>query len=158
MSEEHVFETTLAWPADPGQTRPPDAAYSRDNVLAAPGHAPIAGSSPPVFGGEASRYNPEELLTLSLSECHMLTYLALAAKKRIAVLAYEDLASGTLGRGPSGKMQMVGVVLRPRVTVAKGTDLAEARAMHEKAHAFCFVANSVNFPVRNEPETVEQAG
>ena len=155
MSDEHTFETTLRWPADPAQEKPPVAAYSRNSVLGSPGHADVPGSAPPVFGGEASRYNPEELLTLALSECHMLTFLSLAAKKQVPVLAYEDHAVGRLGKGASGKMQMVHVQLRPRVTVAKGTDLAAVNAMHEKAHTYCFVANSVNFPVENAPEALE---
>jgi organic hydroperoxide reductase OsmC/OhrA len=155
MSDTHTFETTLVWPAEAGQTLPPDAAFSRNSVLAAPGKPFIAASSPIVFGGDATRYNPEEMLMLSLSQCHMLTYLAIAAKKRMGILGYEDRAAGTLGMGPSGKMQMVDVLLRPRVTVARGTILADAQALHEKAHANCFVANSMNFTVRNEPSVVE---
>jgi len=155
MSDDHTFHTTLRWPADPAQALPPAATFSRNNVLGSPGHADIAGSAPPVFGGEATRYNPEELLTLALSECHMLTFLALAAKRQVSVLAYEDSATGRLGKGTSGKMQMEHVMLRPKVTVARGTDLAAVNAMHEKAHAYCFVANSVNFPVENSPEAVE---
>lgn len=155
MSDDHTFHTTLKWPADPAQPKPPEAAFSRNSILGSPGHADIAGSSPPVFGGEAARYNPEELLTLSLSQCHMLTFLALAAKKQVGVLAYEDRATGRLGKGSTGRMQVVHVQLRPKVTVAKGTDLAAVNAMHTKAHEYCFVANSVNFPVENAPEAVE---
>lgn len=157
MSEPHTFQTTLAWPADPAQPLPPEQNFSRDNLLAAAGKQTIAGSAPGVFGGDASRYNPEELLMLSLSECHMLTYLAIAAKKRMGILKYEDNATGTLGPGASGKTQMVDVLLRPRVTVAKGTNLDDAQRMHEKAHANCFMANSVNFAVRYEPVVVEAA-
>ncbi len=162
MPDAHLFETRLRWPAGVGQAKPPDAAFSRNNVLSATGKADVAGSAPAVFGGDASRYNPEELLLMSLSECHMLTYLAIAAKKRMTVLSYEDRATGTLGlganeikHGPPGKTSMQEVVLRPRVTVAKGTDLADAMAMHEKAHTNCFMANSVNFPVKHEAEIVE---
>jgi organic hydroperoxide reductase OsmC/OhrA len=155
MSDTHTFETTLVWPADAAQKLPPDPAFSRNSVLAAPGKPVIVASSPAVFGGDAARYNPEEMLMLSLSQCHLLTYLAIAAKKRIGILKYEDRVVGTLGMGPSGKMQMVDVLLRPRVTVAKGTNLADAQALHEKAHANCFMANSVNFAVRNEPSIRE---
>ena len=87
MSDEHTFETTLLWPADPVQEKPPVATYSRDSVLGSPGHADIPGSAPTVFGGVASRYNPEELLTLALSECHMLTFLSLASKRQVPVPA-----------------------------------------------------------------------
>ncbi len=152
MSEEHAFHATVAWPADPAQAKPPAQDYSRANTMAVAGRAPLAGPSPAALGGDDARYNPEELLPLSLSECHMLTYLALAARKGIAVLAYEDRATGVLGRGPAGRMQMTKVTLRPKVTVAAGTDLAEVRAMHGKAHVHCFMANSVNFPVEHLDE------
>jgi organic hydroperoxide reductase OsmC/OhrA len=156
MTANHVFEATVHWPADAAQKLPPDPAYSRNSVLGCPGHPPIPGSSPTVFGGEATRYNPEELVTMALAECHMLTYLSLASRKRVAVLAYEDRATAELGKDPvSGKMKILSAQLRPKVTVARGTDLAEALAMHAKAHEYCFVANSVNFPVANAPEIVE---
>jgi organic hydroperoxide reductase OsmC/OhrA len=158
MSQTHNFETTLRWPADAAQKLPPDPAFSRNSVLASPGKPDVPASSPAVFGGDETRYNPEVLMMLSLSQCHMLTYLAIAAKKRIAVLKYEDQVTGTVGTGPAGKTQMIDVLLRPRVTVAKGTDLADAKAMHDKAHANCFMANSVNFSVRNEPVIVAADG
>lgn len=154
MSE--TFEVRVAWPADAAQKLPPDAAFSRNNWLGAPGKPEVFGSSPVVFGGEARGYNPEELMTLSLSQCHLLTYLALAAKRGIRVLRYEDNASARLGKNAEGRTQMVEVVLRPRVTVAAGTRVDDAKALHERAHAACFMANSVNFPVRNEPEIVER--
>ena len=156
MSDEHVFEATVKWPADPAQKLPPDPAFSRNAVLGSAGHADVPGSSPTVFGGDASRYNPEELVAMALAHCHMLTYLALASKKRVAVLAYEDRATVVLAKDPAiGKMKIVSGLLRPKVTVAKGTNLEEARAMHAKAHEHCFVANSVNSPVANAPEIVE---
>ena len=156
MSDNHVFEATVRWPADPAQKLPPDTAFSRNAILGSPGHAEVPGSSPTVFGGDASRYNPEELVAMALAHCHMLTYLALASKKRVAVLAYEDRATCELGKDPaSGKMKILSARLRPKVTVAKGTNLDDARAMHAKAHEHCFVANSVNFPVGNAAEIVE---
>ncbi len=156
MSDNHFFEATVRWPADPAQKLPPDPAFSRNAVLGSPGHADVPGSSPTVFGGEASRYNPEELVAMALAHCHMLTYLALAAKKRVAVLAYEDRGTVELGRDPaSGKMKILAGTLRPKVTVARGTNLDDARAMHAKAHEHCFVSSSVDFPVANEPQVVE---
>jgi organic hydroperoxide reductase OsmC/OhrA len=86
----------------------------------------------------------------------MLTYLSLASKKRVAVLAYDDIATSVLGKDPvSGKMKLLSARLMPKVTVARGTNLDDARAMHAKAHEYCFVANSVNFPVEVVPEIVE---
>ena len=156
MPDTHTFEARLRWPADPTQTMPPATDFSRNNVLSGAGKPEIAASAPCVFGGDDSRYNPEELLVMSLAQCHLLTYLAIAARKRITVLAYEDRATGTLGvAGPGAKMSLQEVTLRPRVTVAQGTNLAEAMALHERAHANCFIANSVNFPVTHVAEIIE---
>ena len=156
MSETHMFETRLRWPADPALSLPPAADYSRNNVLSANGKPDIPGSAPGVFGGDDSRHNPEGLLIMALAQCHLLTYLAIAARKRVIVLAYEERATGTLGLGAAnGKMQMQEVTLRPRVTVARGTDLSAAMAIHDKAHANCFIANSVNFPVTHVAEIIE---
>jgi organic hydroperoxide reductase OsmC/OhrA len=154
----HHFETTLSWPADAAQVPMPDANFSRNNILRAAGKVDVPGSAPGVFSGDTSRYNPEELLLMSLSECHMLTYLAIAAKKRVVIRGYQDRAIGTLAMGQygtPGKMSMQEVVLHPVVTVDRGTVLDDLRTMHEKAHANCFMANSVNFPVRVEPTFVE---
>jgi organic hydroperoxide reductase OsmC/OhrA len=152
----HTFEGSIHWPADTAQKLPPDPAFSRNAVLASPGHPPVPGSSPTVFGGDASRYNPEELVTIALAHCHMLTYLSLASKKRVSVLGYEDRASSVLGKDPvSGKMKLLSALLKPKVTVARGTNLDEARALHAKAHEYCFVASSVNFPVEVTPEIAE---
>ena len=158
MSDSHQFDARLRWPAHPERRTPPDPAYTRDCELVGEGKPVVPGSAPTVYGGDSSRYNPEELLVMSLSECHMLTYLAIAARKRMTILAYEDRASGTLGLGTfgtAGKMSLQEVTLRPRVTVGKGTNIGDATAIHEKAHANCFIANSVNFPVRCEAEVVE---
>jgi organic hydroperoxide reductase OsmC/OhrA len=149
----HEFESILTWPTDESQARPPQPAFSRNNDLVAAGKPPIPGSAPTVFGGDASRYNPEELLLMALSQCHMLTFLAIAAKKKLAILRYADRATGTLAigeHGTTGKMSMQEVVLRPVVTLGAGVPVDEAVAIHDKAHANCFIANSVNFPVRIE--------
>jgi len=158
MSDSHQFETLLHWPAPVGTIglpAHPEAAFSRDAVLGASGKPDVPGSAPTVFSGNALRYNPEELMLMSLSECHMLTFLAIASKKRIPVLRYEDRATGTLGMGAGGKMSMQEVVLHPSVTIAAGFNLADLAAIHEKAHANCFIANSVNFPVRLVPSAAE---
>jgi organic hydroperoxide reductase OsmC/OhrA len=158
MSDAHVFEITLRYPASASQPMPPDANFSRNNIMRSGTKHEIAASSPAAFGGDDARYNPEELMLMSLSECHMLTYLAIAAKKQIKIVGYEDRATGQLGIGEfgvAGKTSMQKVTLHPRVTVAKGTNLDDARAIHVKAHANCFMANSVNFPITAELEMIE---
>ncbi len=156
MTHEHRYEIKLTWTGAAQGPTQNYKSYSREYRIEAPGKPTLAASADPAFRGDAALYNPEDLLVASLSGCHMLTYLAYCALQGIAVVAYEDPASGTMVQEGSGG-RFTEVVLRPRVTVATGTDMDKARALHEKAHADCFVANSVNFPVRNEPEIVEAA-
>jgi organic hydroperoxide reductase OsmC/OhrA len=106
-----------------------------------------------VFRGDPALHNPEDLLVAALSSCHFLSYAALCARTGVTVVAYEDDASGTMDR-VDGVTRFTEVVLRPRVTVAAGSDADKARALHARAHALCFIASSVNFPVRNEPTIV----
>ena len=117
----------------------------------AAGRPQLPGSSDPAFRGDASRWNPEDLLVASLSSCHMLWYLHLCAQARLSVLAYVDDAVGTMVETPDGSGRFAEVVLRPVVTLATEGDALRATALHDEAHHMCFIANSVNFPVRVEP-------
>ncbi|HMJ50428.1 MAG TPA: OsmC family protein [Polyangiaceae bacterium] len=150
-SHEHHFECRLTWTgASRGGTTSYDA-YSRDLLVEVEGKPPLVGSSAPAFRGDAKAHNPEDLLVAALAECHCLSYLALATRAGIVVVGYDDRATGTLAK-IDGKFRFREVTLRPRVRLAPGASVDRARALHEQAHAECFIANSVNFPVRNEPE------
>jgi organic hydroperoxide reductase OsmC/OhrA len=83
----------------------------------------------------------------------LLSYLAECARAGVHVVAYEDQASGVMTMR-DGKLRFTEVVLRPRVTIAQGGNADRARALHEPAHDDCYIANSVNFPVRHEPTIV----
>jgi len=149
--EPHVFECHLVWTgAKEGGTTDYEA-YSREYRVDFKGKASLTGSSAPVFKGDPAVHNPEDLLVAALSGCHFLSYAALCARSGVNVLAYEDDATGTMER-VSRTMRFTEVVLRPKVTIAEGSDPEMAKALHERAHSVCFIANSVNFPVRNEPE------
>ncbi|MGH6917619.1 MAG: OsmC family protein [Geminicoccaceae bacterium] len=149
MAREHHFIASVVWTgAAQGPTSNYEA-YSRAFRAEVDGKPPIEGSADPTFRGDASRYNPEDLLVVSLSACHMLSYLYLCAGAGIEVVAYEDRASGTMAM-KDRKIRFVDVRLAPKVTIAKG-DREKAIALHEQAHEACFIANSVNFPVRHEP-------
>jgi organic hydroperoxide reductase OsmC/OhrA len=149
-SHVHVFQCRLVWTgATPEGTASLDT-YSRTYRVDFEGKPSLIGTAAPAFRGDPSLHNPEDLLVAALSACHCLTYLALCARAGIRVLSYEDDASGTMQR-EGGVIRFTEATLHPRVTVAAGTDLERARALHERAHAECFIANSVNFPVRNEP-------
>jgi organic hydroperoxide reductase OsmC/OhrA len=109
------------------------------------GHIALVASSAPAFKGDADRVDPEEAFIASLSSCHMLTFLAICARKRLTVDAYDDDASGTLEKGTNGRLWMANVILRPRVRFAPGTnvDAATLDEIHHKSHEECFIANSV---------------
>ena len=149
-AHEHVFRCNLFWTGSAQGGTTSYTSYSRAYRVDFEGKASITGSAAPAFRGDAALHNPEDLLVASLSACHALTYLALAAKYRVVVVGYEDAAVGTLGL-VDGVMKFVSVKLAPKVIVAAGSDVAKAIALHEQAHAGCFVASSVNFPVTNEP-------
>ena len=123
--------------------------YVRDHQLTFGTGSSVPLSSAPEYKGNPSLSNPEELLVAALSSCHMLTFLAVAAKKRLTVDRYEDDAVGTLARPEGGPMQVTEVILRPRVTFAGETPDAETlKSLHEQAHKGCFIANSVKTVVR----------
>ena len=156
MPRDHHYSAHLVWT---GAARGPTkdyASYSRDYVVKIAGKPDLVGSSDPLFRGDPQRHNPEDWLVAALSACHMLTYLAICVRKRIQVLAYEDEAGGTMVlEGGGGRFTEV--VLRPKVTLVAGSDAAAAEALHDQAHHDCFIASSVNFPVRHEA-TVTVAG
>src|SRR5205814_1999808 len=127
--------------------------YSREHEVQCGDKPPIRLSSDPHFRGDATLYNPEELLVVSLSSCHLLSYLAECARAGVHVVAYEDRASGVMTLR-DGRLRFTEVVLRPRVTIVPGSDLDGALALHATAHDDCYIANSVNFPVRHEPTIV----
>lgn len=149
MSQEHVFEGDLRWTGS-SQMAETGLAIERRFALDFPGKALIEGSSPAVFKGSDSFHNPETLMVASLMACHHLTYLALCERAGIVLAEYTDHASGRLGLR-EGKMRMVAVALHPRVRVAKAAEVQRAQELHAKAHANCFMSNSVNFEVTVEP-------
>jgi len=147
---EHRFECRLVWNgATKGGTTSYEA-YSRECRVDIPGKPSIRASAAAVFRGDASLPNPEDLLVASLSICHFLSYVALCARAGVNVISYEDDASGTMSRFERG-FHFTDVLLKPHVTIAAGSDADKAAALHEKAYESCFIANSVNFPVRHEP-------
>ncbi len=152
MSKEHIYETNLVWTGNLGDGTRNYKGYSRAHEISIAGKPVIVGSSDPHFNGDASRYNPEELLVAALSACHMLYYLHLCADHKIIVIDYQDRATGRMVETPNGGGHFTEVVLKPRVFVSKDSDAEKAKELHHKAHELCFIASSVNFPVRAEAE------
>jgi len=153
---EHSYATSLRWSGNRGDGTAGYRGYGREHVISAPGKPDLAGSSDPAFRGDASRWNPEELLVAALSSCHLLFYLHLCAEAGVVVVAYEDDAGGVMVQGADGGGEFREVVLRPRVTVAEDSMVEAGAAQHARAHGLCFIARSVNFEVRHEP-TVKAA-
>jgi organic hydroperoxide reductase OsmC/OhrA len=149
MHKEHVFEGALRWTGESRATEQ-GLAIGRRFRLDFPGKEPIEGASPAVFKGDDAFHNPETLMVASLMACHHLTYLSLCERAGIALAAYADQAVGRLGMR-EGRMQMTAVALRPQVQVARAEDAQRALELHAKAHANCFMSNSVNFEVTIEP-------
>ncbi|WP_308798731.1 OsmC family protein [Agromyces silvae] len=150
MTREHHYELALSWTGNDGEGTKTYRSYRRDHVVSAPGAPQIPGSSDPAFRGDPSRWNPEQLLVASLAQCHLLWYLHFAASAGVVVVGYEDAPTGTMVEDAAGGGRFSEVTLRPRVTVAAGTDPALAASLHAKVGDVCFIARSVNFPVRHD--------
>ncbi|WP_369431962.1 OsmC family protein [Glycomyces amatae] len=148
---EHHYDVTVRWTGDTGKGTARYLEYGRDHDITAPGKPLIKGSADPAFLGQSERWNPEDLLVASLAECHMLTYLALCARERIVVTAYEDRATGTMTEEGGASGRFTEVVLAPVVVVTDAAKAERAAELHHDANKTCFIANSVNFPVRHEP-------
>jgi organic hydroperoxide reductase OsmC/OhrA len=131
--------------------------YSRRHAIRFDGGLEIPGSSSPhvvpVPWSDLAAVDPEEAFVASLASCHMLWFLALAAKRGFCVDRYADSASGVLERNSERRFAMTVVTLRPAVTFsgAKMPTRDELDQLHHKAHEECYIANSVKTEVRVEP-------
>ena len=150
MSEHHA---SVVW-----RRTSADFAYDTYNraheVRFKDGAIVLPSSSAPLFKGDAERVDPEEAFVGALSGCHMLTFLAICARKRLTLESYEDDAVGFLEKGENGRFWMARVALRPRARFAEGTqiDAAKLAEIHHKAHEECFIANSVKTDVTVMPQ------
>ena len=150
MSKSHEFTAEIVWTGDRGQGTQHYRGYDRTWNIVTPGKVPIECSNDPMLGGDPSKPNPEDLLLSSVAACHMLWYLHLASNAGIVVRGYEDSPLGVGETGSRGEGRFVRAILRPRIRVDRGTDLAKADSLHGEVHQFCFIARSVNFPISYE--------
>ena len=141
------YTATIKWQR--GRQKFVDDAYSRGHTWEFDGGAIVpASASPeivPLPMSVAENVDPEEAFVASISSCHMLFFLSLAAKKQVTVDQYTDEASGVLAKDETGKMVMTRVVLRPRALYS-GENIPDAKLvekLHHRAHELCFIANSV---------------
>jgi organic hydroperoxide reductase OsmC/OhrA len=150
MPRQHHFIATIQWTGNQGTGTDHYTHYERSHQISIPGKPDLSASSAAAFRGDASLHNPEDLLVASISSCHMLWYLHLCADAGVIVTAYTDEATGVLTQTASGGGQFTEVTLHPNVTVQETSMIEKANELHHKAHEFCFIANSVNFPVKVE--------
>jgi len=149
------YSATIRWQR--GEQRFTDNRYSRAHTWTFDGGIVVPGSSSPhvvpVPGSDPHAVDPEEAFVASLSSCHMLWFLSIAAGRGFRVDDYADEALGTMARNAEGKLAMTRVVLRPRVVFSGDPrpGPADLAAMHHEAHAECFIANSVKTEVTCEP-------
>ena len=148
----HDYRAAVIWTGNLGEGTASYAAYSRDHDVTGQAKPTIPGTADPAFRGDPTRWNPEELLVASLSQCHMLEFLAQAARAGAVVTRYVDEPSGTMVEAGDGG-SFVEVILRPRATVAHDDMVDACARFHEEAHRACYIASSVVFPVRLEPVT-----
>ena len=150
MQKNHQYAVTTTWTGNTGAGTQHYGAYGRNHTISIENKVDILASSDPAFRGDATKHNPEEMLVSALSGCHMLWYLHLCAESGITVVAYQDRATGTMVENETGGGRFTEVLLQPTVTITNSAQIAEANALHKKANALCYIANSCNFPVRHE--------
>lgn len=154
---KHLYHVAVDWTGNLGTGTQSYRGYARSHDIRVVGKPTLSGSADATFRGDDSRHNPEDLLVAALSACHLMSYLHVAAAAGVLVTDYTDAAEGVMIQ-ESGAGHFVEVVLHPRVTVSRASEITRANALHADAHHACFIANSVNFPVRCEPRAVVAAG
>lgn len=147
------YSLTVRWSGNRGRGTADYRAYGREHELSAAAKPVILGSSDPAFLGDETRWSPEELLVAALSQCHLLWYLHLASVAGVVVTDYLDEPVGTMTHDRDGGGQFSEVVLNPLVTVAEAGMLERAQSVHAEAGRLCYIARSVNFPVRHLPRS-----
>ena len=150
----HHYHVAVEWTGNRGTGTSGYRDYDRAVTLSVAGKPAVAASSDKPFRGDPSKWNPEDLLLAALSECHLLSYLHACVQAGVVVVAYVDDATGRMVEDGRGSGAFAEVVLHPRVTVAEASMIPAAEAAHAQANAWCFIANSVNFPVWHEAVVV----
>ena len=150
MTRTHDYTAEVRWTGNRGTGTSSYRDYDRAHDINAQSKHTIEGSADPSFRGDPARWNPEELLVASLAQCHMLWFLHLAAVSKVVVTDYVDRPQGTMLEQDDGAGQFTRVVLKPDVTVADPAMSERSHELHDQAHAKCYVARSVNFPVLHE--------
>jgi organic hydroperoxide reductase OsmC/OhrA len=148
---DYRYALTVTWTGNTGDGTSTYRGYRRTHTVVAEGPPELLGSADRTFHGDRERWNPEQLLLASLAQCHMLSYLHVCVEAGVVVTRYVDRATGSMRTDAAGGGRFREVVLHPEVSVADGAMVEAATRAHHRAHELCFIASSVNFPVRHEP-------
>ena len=151
MDKTHQYSVKVEWTGNTGKGTSEYRGYERSHTISADNKPEIQSSSELIFRGDKTKYNPEELFVASISSCHMLWYLHLCADAGVVVVDYSDNPIGTLVEASDGSGYFTEVVLHPNITVKDTSMIEKANELHNKAHEFCFIANSCNFKINHEP-------
>lgn len=146
----HHYEATVVWTGNRGTGTSAYRDFGREHDVISEGRPTLAGSADPAFRGDSERWNPEDFLVAALAECHMLTFLHLAALGGVIVTDYVDTAIGTMEMNKDGSGQFTEVTLHPVVAVQDESMREKAMSLHRPAGEMCFIARSVNFPVNHD--------
>jgi organic hydroperoxide reductase OsmC/OhrA len=147
----HEYAARLVWTGNSGAGTASYTEYSRAYRLAIEGKPDLIGSADPAFRGDPELHNPEDLFLSAVAACHMLTYLALCARRGIRVVSYEDDARGEMVLRPGGGGKFEEITLQPQVRIEGEEHVELATQLHEPAHEYCFIANSVSVPIHCKP-------
>jgi organic hydroperoxide reductase OsmC/OhrA len=151
MSGQHQYKATIKWTGNKGTGTDNYRNYERSHQIIIENKSEIFGSADQAFRGDKTKHNPEDLLVSSLSACHMLWYLHLCSEAGVIVSEYIDNATGIMVETSNGGGQFKEVTLNPIVTVTEQYMVDKANELHKKACELCFIASSVNFPVKHNP-------
>lgn len=149
MTFKHLFKAKASWNLD--REHETIKKYGRNHTITIEDKPILNVSAAKAFKGDASLYNPEDMLLSSLVSCHMMSYLYVCAQSGIEVLKYTDDAVATLQVEENGSGRFTEVTLNPKVIIAQSDRIEEALALHKKANQLCFIANSCNFPILHKP-------
>jgi organic hydroperoxide reductase OsmC/OhrA len=157
LSRAHEYRLALRWTGNRGSGTSGYRAYGREHEVSAEGRPVLLGSSDPVFRGDPTRWNPEQLLLAAAAQCHLLAYLHLAAVHGVVVTDYVDTPTAVMTEDGRGGGRFTDITLHPVVTVAAPDQVETADRLHQEANRACFIAASLAVPVRHQPRTLVAA-
>lgn len=147
MEKTHEYSACLKWNGNLGSGTSTYGGYGREYAVAIEGKPDLMGSADPMFRGKSEFHNPEDMFVAAIASCHMLSYLALCARKGVTVISYQDDARGVLEFNADGGGRFTRVTLNPLVTVADAATESLAKSLHDEAHRLCYVACSCSVPI-----------